>query len=216
MSMRYVVKQGDYLAKIAYEHGLTDFMAVWNAGENAELRAKRKSPNVLFPGDVVMIPDRATKRENGSTEERHRFVVKGTGLKLRIVVEDVYRAPVRNARCELDVTGSTDEVKTDGDGRIERPIPKNTEEERFVVRTQDTAFKDVVLNVRVGELDPIDTVIGQAKRLVNLGYLAELTEDRDAPAFLSAVQEFQCDETLVVDGRCGPVTQANLEKVHGS
>ena len=51
MSTRYVVKQGDYLAKIARAHGYTDYNALWNAPENQGLRAKRKSPNVLYPGD---------------------------------------------------------------------------------------------------------------------------------------------------------------------
>jgi LysM repeat protein len=33
--------------------------------------------------------------------------------------------------------------------------------------------------------------------------------------FLSAVQEFQCDQGLTVDGICGPQTQAKLKQVHG-
>jgi len=35
-------------------------------------------------------------------------------------------------------------------------------------------------------------------------------------AFLSAVEEFQCDNGLTVDGDCGPNTQAKLKEVHGS
>jgi LysM repeat protein len=33
--------------------------------------------------------------------------------------------------------------------------------------------------------------------------------------FLSAVEEFQCDQGLTVDGICGPQTQAKLKQVHG-
>ena len=33
--------------------------------------------------------------------------------------------------------------------------------------------------------------------------------------FLSAIEEFQCDHGLVVDGKCGPATQAKLKQVHG-
>lgn len=37
----------------------------------------------------------------------------------------------------------------------------------------------------------------------------------DRVLFVSAVEEFQCDHGLVVDGECGPATQAKLKQVHG-
>ena len=37
----------------------------------------------------------------------------------------------------------------------------------------------------------------------------------DADALESAVEEFQCDNNLTVDGICGPVTQAKLKQVAG-
>jgi N-acetylmuramoyl-L-alanine amidase len=217
MSTRYVVKQGDYLAKIARAHGYTDYNALWNAPENQGLRAKRKSPNVLFPGDEVVIPDAAEKCDDGSTGQRHRYVLKESSLKLRLDVEDAFRSPVRESDCQLDVSGVAEKKhRTDGDGRLELVIPKNTERARLVFREADTAFEGVVLDVSVGGLDPIDEIEGQAQRLVNLGYLQALVLDPEDPAFLSAVQEFQCDHGVGVDGRCGPVTQARLERVHGA
>ena len=33
--------------------------------------------------------------------------------------------------------------------------------------------------------------------------------------FRSAVEEFQCDQGLTVDGKCGPITQAKLKQAHG-
>lgn len=51
----YIVKPGDWLAKIAEEHGST-VSAIWNHPENAEHRATRGSPDVLYPGDVLHIP----------------------------------------------------------------------------------------------------------------------------------------------------------------
>ena len=53
MPIRYIVKPGDHLAKIAANHGISSYLTLWTAGDNAELRAKRKNPNVLFAGDVV-------------------------------------------------------------------------------------------------------------------------------------------------------------------
>jgi LysM domain-containing protein len=51
----YIVKSGDWLAKIAEEHGST-VSAIWNHPENAEHRALRGSPDVLYPDDVLHIP----------------------------------------------------------------------------------------------------------------------------------------------------------------
>lgn len=53
--MIYVVEQGDWLAKIADEHDTT-VAAIWNHPANAAHRAKRGSPDVLYPGDVLHIP----------------------------------------------------------------------------------------------------------------------------------------------------------------
>lgn len=51
----YTAKAGDWLAKIAQEHGTT-VSEIWNHPDNAEHRAKRGSPDVLYAGDVIHIP----------------------------------------------------------------------------------------------------------------------------------------------------------------
>ncbi len=57
---RYIVKYGDWMAKIADDHGST-VSEIWNHPENAEHRAKRGSPDVLYPGDVLSIPVAASE-----------------------------------------------------------------------------------------------------------------------------------------------------------
>ena len=52
--LTYIVKSGDWLAKIAEDHGST-VSAIWNHPENATHRQKRGSPDVLYPGDVLRI-----------------------------------------------------------------------------------------------------------------------------------------------------------------
>lgn len=52
--VKTVVKAGDWLAKIAEEHGTT-VGAIWNHPLNAEIRSKR-TPDRIFPGDVFHIP----------------------------------------------------------------------------------------------------------------------------------------------------------------
>ncbi|MBI4953975.1 MAG: LysM peptidoglycan-binding domain-containing protein [Myxococcales bacterium] len=50
----YTVRPGDYLVKIAAEHGTT-WQAIWDHPSNAELRRRRGSPDILYPGDVLAI-----------------------------------------------------------------------------------------------------------------------------------------------------------------
>ena len=60
MTMKpYVIKQGDYLTRIAHRLG---FVAneVWNDPKNAELKALRSDPDTLKSGDIVFVPSRDT------------------------------------------------------------------------------------------------------------------------------------------------------------
>ncbi|MEM9691564.1 MAG: contractile injection system protein, VgrG/Pvc8 family, partial [Myxococcota bacterium] len=51
----YTAQSGDWLAKVAQDHGTT-VAEIWNHPDNAAHRAKRGSPDVLYPGDVVHVP----------------------------------------------------------------------------------------------------------------------------------------------------------------
>ena len=62
----YTVKQGDCFMSIAAANGfLWDIL--WNHGDNATLKQLRKDPNVLFPGDTIVIPDKTQRIESAAT-----------------------------------------------------------------------------------------------------------------------------------------------------
>jgi peptidoglycan hydrolase-like protein with peptidoglycan-binding domain len=113
----------------------------------------------------------------------------------------------------LLVGGTVTQQTTDGQGHFEQEIPQDAHEATLVIQGDETPFGGVPFPVKIGDLDPVDEVSGQAARLNNLGYFPGDGTDEDA--FLSAVEEFQCDHGLTVDGKCGPLTQAKLKKVHG-
>jgi len=56
MSTRYVVKLGDTLSKIALAHHLPSYKSIYDDPENKKFKTKRPNPNLIFPGDVLMIP----------------------------------------------------------------------------------------------------------------------------------------------------------------
>jgi Putative peptidoglycan binding domain len=73
----------------------------------------------------------------------------------------------------------------------------------------------LAIPVKIGHLDPVDTISGQQARLSNLGYFLGDIDGNDASAFRIAVGEFQCEHGLTVDGICGSKTQAKLKDAHG-
>jgi hypothetical protein len=215
MASHYTVKPGDYVAKIAEENGFYDFLTIWEHAQNKQLKEKRKNPNVLAPGDELFIPDKTLKKESGATGQLHRFQVKPGKLLLRLVLEDLYGKPVANAKCELRVDGALFQLVSAADGKIEKEIPLTAQDAELVVTDGETALKNVKLKVQIGHLDPVEELSGQKARLSNLGYYLGSLDKDDAPQFRSAVEEFQCDQGLTVDGDCGAKTQAKLKEIHG-
>jgi hypothetical protein len=59
MSTRYVVKPGDTLSKIALAYHLPSYRNIYDDPENKKFKARRPNPNVIFPGDVLMIPSKS-------------------------------------------------------------------------------------------------------------------------------------------------------------
>ena len=56
MSTAYTVQRGDSLSAIAKRNGLRSWKEIYNDPENADFRKRRPNPNLIFPGDIVMIP----------------------------------------------------------------------------------------------------------------------------------------------------------------
>jgi N-acetylmuramoyl-L-alanine amidase len=215
MAGNYTVQQGDHLSKIAKDFGFSDYRTIWDHPNNADLKQKRQNPNVLFPGDTVFIPDRELREESASTDKRHRYQMDTQKLKLRLTLEDQHEKPIANASCILLIGGQTADIKTGASGLIEEDIPPRAHEAYLKIQDPQTPFYDVPISIKIGDLDPVDEVSGQLARLNNLGYFAGDPAQKDDRAFQSAVEEFQCDHGLTVDGKCGPITQAKLKQEHG-
>lgn len=215
MASTHVVAQGEHLTSIADQYGFTDYASIWDHANNASLKQSRGNPNVLYPGDSLYIPDKQQKEELGATTKRHVFKLKQSRLMLRVLVEDAFERPVANASCVLTLDQERSTLASDGSGKLEKQISPTATEGTMVLDTQDTAFQGDVLQISIGALDPVETLTGQAARLDNLGYCAGTPASAEDPQFVSAVEEFQCDHALAVDGLPGPQTRAKLKQVHG-
>ncbi len=220
MAGTYTVQQGDHLSKITEVFGFSDYSTIWNHPKNADLRNLRQNPNVLFPGDSLFIPDHELRVESRSTDRKHTFIAKKPSLKLRLTLEDLYEKPIANAPCLLALGSDFRRVTTDGVGRIEQDIPSNVRAATLVIQDAQTPFDNTQFDIKIGDLNPVEEVSGQIARLNNLGYFAgDVNQPEDisspSPEFKSAVEEFQCDHGLAVDGICGVKTQSKLKQTHG-
>jgi hypothetical protein len=209
MAENYKVKDGDFLTKIAVAHGFRDYRTIWSDAKNKTLKDKRKSPNILMPDDDLFIPDKKTdKEESGQTDHIHVFRVIAPPLMLRLRLQDLDDEAVVGTPYHLEIDGQVFQDKTKKGGLIEHEIPPTAQ--RGVL-----TIGDLVIPIHVGFLHPIDEISGWRARLNNLGYNAGESDDPDDAQLRSAVEEFQCDYGLDVDGVCGPATQKKLKERHG-
>ena len=211
----HTVVQGEYISLLASRYGFVDYRTIWDHPKNAKLKSLRKNPSVLHPGDQVFIPAHESKEEARPTDQLHRFQVRRTGLRLRVVFDEFYYRPVDHAPCELHMASRVRDLSTDDGGRIDQEIPQDTQDGVLVLKPSTGPVEHIPFRLGVGRLDPVEERSGQVKRLSNLGYYRTPVEEFDAREFQSAVEEFQCDHHLAVDGMCGPVTRAKLKEVHG-
>jgi len=216
MAGYHTVAQGEHVAGIAWSYGFSDYKTIWNHPDNAELKSKRQNPNVLFPGDRLFIPDLEHREEPRPTDQQHRFVLSRPVLKLRITLEDQYEKPIAGAPCLLTVDGDSKQLTSDGRGKLELEIPPSAKQSFLLIQdAKQTPHADVLIPVKIGHLDPVEEVSGQQARLNSLGYYPFEVDGKTGPDFQSAVEEFQCEQGLKVDGICGPQTRAKLKQVYG-
>ncbi|BDC47939.1 hypothetical protein F183_A02550 [Bryobacterales bacterium F-183] len=209
MPTKYTVKPGDHISSIAEEFKFRDFKTIWEDGLNAGLKALRKSAHVLNPGDEIQIPDKQKREENAATAKYHVFEAKLQPLNIRIRLQDEQGEPRKEKDCEIEAENEAQRLKSDGEGKVFRKLKRNAKKGRMRLDTLD-------IPLRIGGLDTEDTKTGQQARLMNLGYYRGTMDAVDEKELKSAIEEFQCDNKLTVDGICGPMTQAKLKEIHGS
>lgn len=215
----YIVQHGDYLTELAFRLGF-DGAEVWNAEENAGLRALRDNPNQLHPGDVLYIPAESTRsavRAYAHVTNRYAATVP------RVRVKVVLRTPEALLADEAyEVEGLPEKVTgtTGADGSVALELPLSVRVVSLYLPRVNAVFP-----VQVGELDPVTEPSGVRQRLEHLGYygwavgpgamLPRATRDYDALDEL-AIAAFQRASRLAVTGLVDDPTRDALRAAHGS
>jgi hypothetical protein len=170
---------------------------------------------VIYPGDLVYIPDqdRITKAE--PTDQKHTFLLKRDKTMLRVVAADEDGTPYANCDYRLTVGSTTNEGKTDGQGMLEQFIDPQAASGILTLWWAGGPRRHCTWRLKLGWLDPIDCVSGIQARLNNLSHKSGPVDGISGPITMAAVKEFQKKHNLTVDGIPGPITQAKLEEIHG-
>lgn len=129
-------------------------------------------------------------------------------------VEAAPDEPWKNADYTIDIDGKFTRGKTDGDGKLEVPIPPGAQ--RGMLTMEPGTPRERKYPLALGHLDPVDTPAGTADRLNHLGYgdgsrPAEMNEQLAA-----SISEFQRANDLEVTGEADEATQNKLKELHGS
>lgn len=214
MTRRHVVRQGECLSRIARHYGFKGHRALWEHPDNASLRARRRDPDVLFPGDVVAIPERGESVERVATGAVHTFELALPVKELRLALRDAHDQPVANAPYALAFGDARREGTTDGEGRLREPVPHGADAATLTVEGR-------AIPLRLGHLNPArDTpdhgVSGAQARLRNLGYPVGPIDGVVGPRTRRAAALFQRDEDLDPTGALDDATTDALLRVHGS
>jgi hypothetical protein len=224
MPADYEVQPGDCMSSIAYQHGFF-WKTLWNDSSNADLKAKRKNPNVLMTGDIVHIPDLTVRNAFGATEQTHKFMLKGVPEKLHIKLLDYDHKPRPMLDYIITIEGNSRRGKTDAKGVINECIPPNAMTGKLTFAAPQHVDengklipakpKDQVMILQLGNLNPVSEISGLKARLANMGfYKGPIDENLDA-ATQQAISDFQVKKGLPVNGAADDVMRQKLQDLHG-
>jgi hypothetical protein len=201
MPRKHVVAEGEYLTLIARRHGFSTSTALLAA--NAELFAERRDPNILNPGDEIVIPDKKRKLADRPTGQIHEFRLGGSQDRLRLALRDAEDRPLADQPFTLRVQAALDAPvdsglpvtgRTGGDGSVDVALPPGAVR-AYLVLDQLPFFS---WELQVGALDPTHDpvdgktiVSGVQARLNNLGYRAGAVDGVLGPRTKAAIARFQ-------------------------
>lgn len=203
------VQQGEYLTLIAQHYGIP-WKKIWDDAANQELREKRKSPNVLHPGDKLHIPDLQLRHHDAPTEQCHKYRLRVGRNKVRLVVRDELGQPIGDLKYVLHLPGGKQETgKTASDGLIEADVPENVEQIQVVLPEINRT-----LELHVGGLDPVSNISGVQQRLENLGFDPGPIDGAYGPGTRAALFRFQNARGIKATGLADKDTRRELELAH--
>lgn len=209
---KHTVKQGECISSIAYKYGFLPDTLLQEA-KNSELMQSQRNPDILYPGDVINIPEKKYKIKSIDTEKKYIFVRKGLPAYLKLRLLDDEQQPRANMDYTLSVDSVTITDTTDDDGYIDKPIPPDSKQ---AILKLEINKKTEVYEIPLGHIDPIEKISGIQERLHNLGYDCGNIDGEFADKTRMMMKHFQCRHELEETDEINDETRQKLLDLHGS
>jgi LysM repeat protein len=217
MAKTHTVAQGETLTRIARQYKFSSAMVLYNHPENTEFRQLRPNPDLIFPGDKVVIPDPDAKPLTVSTGSQHVFCLKRETEKLKLKLQNKRGKALQNKKILLSLDGKKIEADIGADGLLEVDLPSGDEKQAIldVFMHPESDEPTHRFELQLGHLDPVETLSGVQARCNMLGFDCGIADGIMGAKTRAGVKAFQAAHGLDVDGVPGPKTKAKLKEVYG-
>ncbi len=200
------VGSGETAISLAKKNGFF-WQTVWNHGENAALKNKRKDPTLLFEDDEIFIPEKRVKEVTKSNESEHSFKLKGDPCKIKLQLLKIGK-PRANEDYIIEIEGDQIKGKTDGEGLIEHFIPAAARSAKLILRNGKDVFP-----IKIGDLNPLEEPSGIQQRLNNLGFSCGSEDGEIGERTKEALKKFQAEHKLDATGELDSSTKSKLKEL---
>ena len=211
----YVVKQGDYLTKLAHRLGFSA-KDVWRHPKNRDLAKLRGDGEILCAGDILFVPDEPKKRLPLTLEADNRYEARVPRLPVRLVLA-IDGEPLAGEKYRVEGIGDESDKVTDAEGAVTFEVDVHVRAATIVLVDRNQRCR-----VMIGDLDPVSEPSGARMRLTSLGYHGAMVagadeyEAHDDGALRAALVAFQRDRGLEPSGELDEATQEELVALNGA
>jgi N-acetylmuramoyl-L-alanine amidase len=211
----YTVVSGDCLSSLAKKAGLSSWKTIYDAPENAEFRKRRPNPDLLYPGDVLFIPEISKRTEGSESGKRHRFKSNTKPAWLRLRIQDEDGKEIQNRKYSLTVGKTKYDGQTDPKGIIEKKVAADAQEGLLTIYAEDSTTPWARWNLKLGDLDPIEEIRGIQQRLNHLGYFCGPSDGIVGPRTKAAIQLYQKENNQEQTGEIDDALSGALKDDYG-
>lgn len=127
--------------------------------------------------------------------------------------EEVDDKPRANVPYVVTIDGENTEGQTDSEGMLEVSIPPNASSGELVI--EPGTPQEATIPIRLGYLEPIDTVTGVKQRLANLTFDCGDTTDEENQDYADSIRAFQRQYGIQDSGEIDDQTREKLWEIHG-
>ena len=218
MTTTHTVKQGETLSRIAKQYKHSSWKSIYYHPKNADFQKLRPDPNVLYPGDEIFIPDPEPTIMSVTTSQQHVFCVKTEREFFRLKIETGEGRSLSGKRARLKIAGQEFDVIMDDSGMINVELPNNYTNDGSldIFMDSQTTEPSHSFELKLGHLDPIDTMSGVQARCNMLGHDCGEVDGQMGEKTRAGVLSFQTQYGLPGDGEINTETRTKLKEVFGS